>query len=190
MEQNNRCNPYGMGENPPYSLYMDENGKWGLIDKDGMKLPARFDRLYEDRFSSSIEDVLTFDEDYGFSLYAWLDASEVWFNFTFDNPLHPEEFAGFLWERQQRPLKEYSEILHSMLPVESHWLIDFMLSISESDDEDETMAEIMSVHPEVRDVSLTNRLIDPLMRNPNLDMDAKCALWNEKVGLDYIMCEI
>ena len=77
-----------------------------------------------------------------------------------------------------------------MLPVDSHWLIDSMLAISESDDEDETMAEILSVHPEVGDIYLTNRLIDPLMRNPNLDMDAKCALWNEKVGLDYIVCEI
>ncbi len=31
--------------NPPYSLYQGDDGKWGLVDKDGTRLPAVFKGL-------------------------------------------------------------------------------------------------------------------------------------------------
>lgn len=31
---------YGYGGKPPFSLYQNENGKWGLIDGEGNKLAA------------------------------------------------------------------------------------------------------------------------------------------------------
>lgn len=71
-QDNQKCSPYGFGENPPYSLYMTENGKWGLVDKDGVRLPAIFERDGDNCFSSSINEVVSFDEKAGFLFVAGL----------------------------------------------------------------------------------------------------------------------
>ncbi|MDE6560938.1 MAG: hypothetical protein K2K75_06140 [Muribaculaceae bacterium] len=67
---------YGFGENPPYSLYQNEDGKWGLVDGIGNRLPADFERLDEHRFSCVPWEVVTFDEQEGFDLQSWYDPCE------------------------------------------------------------------------------------------------------------------
>ena len=59
---------YGLGQNPPYSLYMNDSGKWGLVDGNGKRLLAVFDMIDENMFSSVPWEVVTFDEKEGFTL--------------------------------------------------------------------------------------------------------------------------
>lgn len=71
MDSNSK---YGNGVNPPYSLYQGDDGKWGLVDKDGRKLDAVFSRAGNDnRFSCVPWEVVAFDEQEGFDLIAWCD---------------------------------------------------------------------------------------------------------------------
>ena len=191
-------NKYGCGKNPPYSLYQDENGKWGLVDKDGVKLPAVFDRLDENRFSCSPEEVVTFDEQEGFELLAWCDLSEVWFNFTFGNPAYPDDLMKLMWEKKPvKGVREYSDELHSLLPASAHWLTDAILGLyameeqlrdCEFDEWDEQhirfVEQLLADHPEVGDAAVTNPMLDPVMRNNEVDIDIRKALWRGKLNLD------
>lgn len=71
---------YGLGENPPYSLYsVEREGEtlWGLVDKDGNRLDAVFHRTEDDRFYCVPHEVVEFDPEEGFSLLAWFDPSHV-----------------------------------------------------------------------------------------------------------------
>ena len=87
-------NRYGYGQNPPYSLYQGEDGKWGLVDKDGVKLNAVFTRSQDGEvFSCALGEVGYFDENEGFNLLAWCDPDEAWFNFTYDNDEYPSRWC-------------------------------------------------------------------------------------------------
>lgn len=66
---------YG-NDNPPYTLYQAPDGKWGLMDKDGVRLPAIFNR-HDDRFSSVPWEVVTFNEQEGWDILAWYDPGEM-----------------------------------------------------------------------------------------------------------------
>ena len=71
---------YGLGENPPYSLYsVESEGEtlWGLVDKDGHRLDAVFHRTDDDRFYCVPHEVVTFDPEEGFSMLGWFDPSEL-----------------------------------------------------------------------------------------------------------------
>ena len=182
---------YGDGKNPPYSLYQNEEGLWGLIDGSGNKLPAKFNRGEKNCFSCVPWEVVTFDENEGFELLAWYDPCEVWFNFTFDDPAYPEEYGHFLWKEPKHNLGEYSEIIYSLLPDSEHWLIDDILQYeqcdkSDSDFEviDNRIAKMLAVHSELSDAATTNKMIDLIMRNENIDTDLRHLLWCAKVSLD------
>lgn len=184
-----KVNPYGSGEHPPYSLYESTDGKWGLLDGTGNRLPAIFDRLDGDRFSAAPWEVVTFDASEGFELLAWHDPHEVWFNFTFDNPVYPEEFAGYLWRNSQKDVTDYADILYEFIPMEYHWLVDAILEVDDLDKmEDEDfywhIDAMVCTHPEFSDAAATNRIIDPVMRNKEINPDIPHALWKAKVLLD------
>lgn len=66
---NDNC--YG-NDNPPYSLYQNEFGFWGLMDKEGVYLPAVFSRD-GDLFTCVPDEVVTFSPDEGFELQAYCD---------------------------------------------------------------------------------------------------------------------
>lgn len=181
---------YGVGKNPPYSLYQAENGKWGLIDGSGNKLSAEFNRDDKECFSRVPWEVVTFDPQEGFEVVSWYDPSEVWFNFTFDNPHYPAEYTKLLWEKQKKEIEEYSEILYELIPNEDHWLIDEIfrkkeLEKMEDEEFDRAMDELLSKSPKLLKSSITNPMLDPVMRNSDVDRDIKIALWRAKVQLDY-----
>lgn len=180
---------YGFGEHPPYSLYQAENGKWGLVDGTGAKLDAVFDRIGEERFSQVPWEVVTFDPQEGFSLLAWYDPCEVWFNFTWEDSAYPEEFAELLWKRPDHDIEYYRDTLYKLMPVDNHWLIDEILNVDKLDrsDDDEFywhIDAILSTHTQLADASITNPMLDPVMRNDQINKDIKIALWQAKVGLD------
>ncbi len=185
---------YGSGKNPPYSLYQSPKGKWGLVDGTGERLPAVFDRLNDCSFSCAPWEVVTFDENEGFALQAWYDPDEVWFNFTFGNPDYPDEFAHFLWERETLTFEEISDLTKTYLPPESQWLIEcLLLAAKEVDMEDEefegSLRQYLSAHPELKEPSRLNPLLNPIMRNPDVEEDLKRTVWKAKVILDYTVLE-
>lgn len=182
--------PYGFGKNPPYSLYQAENGKWGLIDGRGNKLPPEFKRGDNDCFSRVPWEVVTFDPQEGFELQAWYDPDEVWFNFTFDNTDYPAEYAPYLWEKPTNDVETYRDVLYNMVPSENHWLIDDILQqdalTKEADVECAwTIDEELLCHPELADPAVTNQMLEQVMRNAEVDKDVKITLWRAKVALDY-----
>ena len=89
---------YGLGENPPYSLYsVASEGEtlWGLVDKDGHRLDAVFHRTDDDRFYCVPHEVVEFDPEEGFSLLAWFDPAAMdW--------LDPEELEEQRKEHERR----------------------------------------------------------------------------------------
>ena len=181
---------YGFGKNPPYSLYQTDNDKWGLIDGSGTKLEPAFKRGKNDCFSRVPWKVVTFDPQEGFKLLAWYDPDEVWFNFTFDNPDYPADFAAYLWEKPTNDVETYHDVLYNMVSSENHWLIDDILQqdvlTKETDDEFAcTIDEELLCHPELADPAVTNRMLEHVMKNPEIDKDIKVALWTAKVSLDY-----
>lgn len=189
MTTNELDNKYGFGEHPPYSLYQASNGKWGLIDATGAKLEAIFERIDENRFSQAPWEVVTFDEKEGFSLVAWYDPHEAWFNFTWEDPAYPNEFAGLLWQRQKKEIESYKDIFYNLIPKEFHWLIDYIcnvrnLDLMEDDDFYWHIDAMLCSHPELAEASITNPMLDTVMRNEEIDMDIKIALWRGKVQLD------
>ena len=182
---------YGFGENPPYSLYQNEDGKWGLVDGNGNILPADFDRIDEYRFSCAFWEVVTFDENEGFELLAWYDLCVVWFNFTWDDPAYPEEFAGYLWKKSEKEIGEYADIVLRLMSNENIWLLQAIIEnhrLSNSNDDEEYdlwYENLIASHPEVKVASTTNKMIDFIMRDNTIDQDLRCALWHAKVQLDY-----
>lgn len=184
---------YG-NNHPPYSLYQDETGKWGLVDGLGNKLPADFKKLDDNVYSCVFNEVVAFDEQEGFELQCWYDPAEVWFNFTFNNSAYPNEFGKYLWQRSEKPLSEYMEVILSIIPHENLWLIEDIFAKIEldkayldnfDDDEyDERISVMLKKHPELADASKTNPMLDAVMRNNNIDSDIKIALWHGKVKLD------
>lgn len=187
---------YGYGRKPPFSLYENADGKWGLIDGDDNKLAAVFDRLDEYSFSCAPWEIVTFDEEEGFALQAWYDPDEVWFNFTFDNPDYPEKFNRYLWKKPEKPLSYYADILYSLLPDYQHWFAQAMIEkeyLSDNYDEEEDdrwMQTLLIAHPEVTDFAMTTRIIEPILHDKEDDPDFLCALWRGKVGLDYELRDV
>ena len=189
---------YGLSENPPYSLYQAGNGKWVLVDKNRVKLPAVFDRLDEKRFSCSPEDVVAFDKQEEFELLAWCDLSVVCFNFTFNNPAYTDGLIKLMWEKPTvKSVRDYSDVLLTLLPASAHWLTDAVLELDvmdvqlhdcEFDERDERhisfIAQLLSSHQEVGDAAITNPMLDLVMRNNEVDIDVRKALWRGKLNLD------
>lgn len=183
---------YGLGSNPPYSLYRNEEGKWGLVDGSGMRLPACFETKDEKTFSRVPWEVVMFDEKDGFSVIAWYDPSEVWFNFTFDNPAYPEKYEHYLWEKEDNRIKEFADILYRLIPESDHWLVEDLLQAREVyalDDEEhyDHIDSMIIEHPEVEDPSKTTAILEPVMGNEEVDDAVKKALWTEKVSLDSMI---
>ena len=184
----NDLNKYG-NENPPYSLYQNEDGLWGLIDGSGNKLPAEFKRGEKNCFSCVPWEVVQFDENEGFELLAWYDPCEVWFNFTFEDPAYPEEYGHYMWNRPQNNIDIYADILYTILPAQSHWLIDYILKATQFDDvdwdkTDENINAMLIDFPTLKEYGKTNEMIEPVMSNTDIEDDIRHALWVAKVSLD------
>lgn len=191
-------NAYG-NNNPPYTLYQAPDGKWGLMDKNGIKLPAEFQRTDEDDFSRVPWETVTFNEQEGWDLLAWYDPDEVWFNFTFDDSAyHPEKWGGFLWKQERGVIDDYIPVYLDNLPEKDAWLIhilsDYYHRIKEieerkPDDDDRDMGEMMqrflSSYPELNHFAGLNDRLSPILDNPAIPEDAKVVLWCGKVSLDY-----
>ncbi len=176
--------------NPPYSLYQGDDDKWGLVDKDGTRLPAVFKRLDEERFQEAPWSVVTFNHDKGFELLAWCDPCEAWFNFTWDDPRYPEEFSCYLWKKPEKKFLEYKDEIGRLMPSESHWLLDCINEadrIFDIEDEEEyhiAAGQFLANYPQLADAADFNRLLAPVMRNAHVPEDMKIALWQAKVLLD------
>ncbi|MCM1140562.1 MAG: hypothetical protein NC453_18485 [Muribaculum sp.] len=180
-------NRYGNG-NPPYSLYQGDDELWGLVDKDGRKLPAVFNRN-DDRFSCVPWEVVMFNPDEGFDLLAWYDPCEVWFNFTFDDPRYPAEYGKYLWKKPDKEFAEYEVEFRRMLPC-LYWMFDCIVEaerILGIDDEDEyhtAITNFLGRYPQLNDIADYNNALDPIMQNTEVNDDMKAALWRAKVMLD------
>lgn len=184
--------PYGTGDNPPYSLYQAENGKWGLVNGNGKRLDAIFDRVDEHRFSSAPWEVVTFDPQEGMELLAWWDPCEAWFNFTWEDPAYPEEFAKLLWKTPKHDIGHYKDQLRELIPAKDHWLVEEILNVDnldqlEDDEYDRHIDAMLTSKPKLQEPSVTNPLLDPVMRSEHIDSDFKIALWSTKVKLDAII---
>ena len=182
-------NKYGCGKHPPYSLYQEQNCKWGLIDGYGNKLQADFKRLDEHSFSCVPWEIVTFDEGEGVQLQSWYDPCEVWFNFTWEDPAYPEEFSGYLWKKPEKAIEEYTDTLFGLMPNDTHWIIKYILKVRqfkqmEDEDLNSYISTMLAERPEMAQPSLLNPMLDSIMRNNRVDQDIKIALWNEKVALD------
>lgn len=176
--------------NPPYSLYQDENGKWGLVDKDGTKLPAVFKRVDEDRFQEDTWSVVTFNPDEGFELLAWSDPCEAWFNFTFDDPRYPTVFASYLWKKPNKEYQMYENEIRRLIAKEAHWLLDCIneadriLDIEDEEEYHNAIEKFLNNYPQLANAADYNNILDTVMRNTNVSEDIKIALWQAKVSLD------
>lgn len=180
---------YGNG-NPPYSLYQGDDGKWVLIDKDGTRFPAVFERLDEYRFQEEPWSVVTFNPDEGFELLAWSDPCEAWFNFTFDDSRYPAEFAEYLWKKPNKEYQEYEGEIRRLIPTKTHWLLDRIneadriLGIDDETEYHNAIEEFLCNYPQLANAADFNWLLDPIMRNTNVSEDMRIALWQAKVMLD------
>ena len=169
--------------NPPYSLYQGDDGKWGLVDKNGTKLPAVFKRLDEDKFQENPWSVVTFNPDAGFDLLAWYDPCETWFNFTFDDSRYPEEFAGYLWEKPNKGYKEYVCEIRKLMPAESHWLLDCineadsLLGIDDETEYHKAIEKFLATYPQLANAADFNHLLDIIMIYRLKEQIATFALW-------------
>lgn len=180
---------YGLGINPPYSLYQDDSGKWGLVDGDGNRLPSIFHRIDDSRFSSVTWEVVEFDEKKGFGNLELHDPLQIWFGFTFYNPAYPPDFAVYLWQQPEERSRSFADTVRMLMPADSHWLVDYILEADDFNPLDErafckAMEAMLLLHPEIQDAALTNPLLDPVMRNAGVAHDVKAALWRAKVMLD------
>lgn len=176
--------------NPPYSLYQGDEDKWGLVDKSGTKLPAVFTRIDENRFQENPWSVVTFNPEEGFELLAWSDPCEAWFNFTWDDPRYPAEFAGYLWKKPNKEYQEYEGEIRRLMPVESHWLLDCIneagriLDIEDEEEYHNAIEQFLATYPQLANAADYNNSLDPVMRDANVSEDMKIALWQAKVMLD------
>ncbi len=193
-------NPYG-NNNPPYSLYQAPDGKWGLMDKDGVKLPAIFDRN-DDRFSAKPWEVVCFNEQEGWDILAWYDPCEVWFNFTWeDEAYHSEKWGKLLWKSNRKEADEYMAVYLKNIPEKDRWLIDAVTTYIREDKKidrnysndpdyyerkgDELLEGLLAKYPDLKRLSALSDLLEPILDNPHIAEDAKVALWIGKVNLDY-----
>lgn len=187
---------YG-NNNPPYTLYQAPDGKWGLVDKDGVKLPAKFER-HDDRFSAVPWEVVTFNEQEGWDLLAWYDPCEVWFNFTWDDAAYnSEKWGKLLWKKNDKEVEKYLPLYFECVPEKDRWLIDaisiFISKEKEIDyfkpESDECMSnllkQLLAQYPELDRLGKLNDLLAPVLDNPDIPEDAKVVLWSGKVSLDY-----
>lgn len=172
-----------MGEKPPYRLYQAPTGKWGLIAGDGTKLDADFERLPNDTFSCCPWEVVTFDEQEGFVIFAWYDPSEVWFNFTWDNPAYPGKYAADLWQNCDRTLEDFPQ-LAEYIPRP---YLDSMIMNDQDDleDSDEFIQTLVDEYPDAGDFAATTTLLLPIMDSNEMPEELKSTLWKSKVSLDY-----
>lgn len=188
---------YG-NNNPPYTLYQAPDGKWGLIDKDGVKLPALFVRN-DDHFKAKPWESVCFDEQQGFELLSWYDPCEVWFNFTFDDAAYyPEKWGKLLWMNEKGSLDDYLYVYLDNIPEEEAWLIHLLSEyshkikeIEQRDDVDddkiigEMLQRFLERHPDLNRFAELNNRLAPIIDNPDIPEDAKVVLWCGKVSLDY-----
>lgn len=176
--------------NPPYSLYQGDEDKWGLVDKSGTKLPAVFTRIDENRFQENPWSAVTFNPEEGFELLAWSDPCEAWFNFTWDDPRYPAEFAGYLWKKPNKEYQEYESEIRRLMPVETHWLLDCIneagriLDIEDEEEYHNAIEQFLATYPQLANAADYNNSLDPVMRDANVSEDIKIALWQAKVMLD------
>lgn len=200
-------NKYGLGKNPPYSLYQAEDGKWGLIDKDGRRLDAVFNRPDDKNLFSCVPwEVVEFDEKEGFEIVAWYDPFETWFAFTFDDDAYPDRWGGLLWKSKKKEFRDCMPLYLDMLPEQSHWLvetIDHILSnekkiqIQYKDDLDKEDAEteamlrdVLTRYPALSDYAATGLLLAPILDNPEISDEDKSVLWREKVYIDSLLRDL
>lgn len=180
-------NRYG-NSNPPYSLYQDDNGHWGLVDKDGRKLPAVFKRS-DDRFSCVPWEVVMFNPDEGFDLLAWYDPCEVWFNFTFDDPRYPAEYGKYLWKKPEKEFAEYEAELRRLLPG-LYWMFDSIseaeriIGINDEDEYNHAITQFLGQYHQLNDIADYNNALRPIMQDPEISDGMKAALWQAKAMLD------
>lgn len=176
--------------NPPYSLYQGDDGLWGLVDKEGTRLPSVFNRLDEDRFLENPWEVVSFNPNVGFDLLAWCDPCEAWFNFTWDDSRYPDEFAGYLWKKPNKEYPKYEAEIRRLMPVETYWLLDCIneadriLAIDDENEYHHAIVKFIGDYPQLAKSAHYNNCLDPVMRNTNVSEDMKMALWRAKVSLD------
>lgn len=189
--------PYGYDNRPPFTLYQDDNGLWGLIDADGVRLPAEFRRSDDGEIFSRVPwENVCFDSQEGFELLSWYDPEEVWFKFTFDDPAyHPEKWGKYLWRRERGTIDEYLSVFTGIIPDKDAWLIHLLSDYSriiketDSDDDDMIMKKLLQRHPcpdhDLPGFAGWNDLLAPILDNPDIPEDAKVVLWCGKVSLDH-----
>lgn len=110
------------------------------------------------------------------------------------DPAYPEEYGGYLWKISKHGIAEYSQTLFALLPENSHWLAEalyqnevFGQRINDDNEYELWIKNLIESHPEVKEAPITNKTIDSIMRDKTIDSDIKCALWQAKVALDYII---
>lgn len=183
-------NPYGYDNPGPFTLYRASNGKWGLVDANGVHLPAEFDRA-GDRFSRSFNEIVTFDPAEGFELLAWFDPSEAWYNFTFDNPDYPEEYVDYIFHPRKYGVPAeralHIPLLRRCTSV-PRWLLHCLeigCTPSFNEIDSHLPAQMAEKHPELLNFAQTNALLRSTLASADVPDQLKATLWIAKVHLDY-----
>lgn len=177
--------PYGYDNPGPFTLYQAEDGKWGLMDRDGVKLPAKFTRGDNDTFSCSFNEVVTFDPKEGFTLLAWFDPFEAWYNFTFNNPDYPEQYVDYMFYQSRYGVPDkrenYVPLLRQCRMV-PQWLRDLLIESCNPEFDDEKIGE---QYPRLLNFGETNALLASTMESPDVPQNVKATLWVTKVRFDF-----
>lgn len=198
--------PYGYDNRPPFTLYQGDNGLWGLIDADGVRLPAEFRRSDDGEIFSRVPwESVCFDSQEGFELLSWYDPEEVWFNFTFNNPDYPSRWQKLLWTKVNGQFHDFRESYSLLLPEHDRWLIEALDSLTDAekaiearcggdcDKEDKEMWDfldgLVTAYPSLTDFKSMNQLIAPIIDHPDVSVNEKAILWNHKVYFDYCLNE-
>ncbi len=181
MEHDGR---YGNSK-PAYSLYQGDDGKWGLVDKDGTRLPAVFNQIDETRFLDELGSVVTFNPNDGFDLVAWCDPCKNRVNDTFDD----DEFAEYPRDNQNADYWEYRNEFRRLMPAESRWLLDCLeesewrLNVCDETGYLELIEKSLSAYPQLAYAEYLNHLLEPIMHNTKVSEDMKNALLQAKMLL-------
>lgn len=106
-----------------------------------------------------------------------------------DDPAYHEEFADLLRKPSKKDIGDYSEVLYRLIAQEHHWLLELIIgerNLNQMDDDEFYwhIDALLYSNQELADPSITNSMLEPVMRNEQLDEDIKRALWRAKVSLD------
>lgn len=180
-------------ENPPYTLFQNEAGKWGTKDADGKVYDEPiYKRVEKDDgdvvFFDGYTGVCDFNPEHGMDLIVWC---QPWWEDAFGWADYPKEYNDLLWDNIKADRKLSDEDSRKIIAFsESHQLTGEQVRtladaafycrwISLPDEEDENKYEDEWFDAQTEKLS-AQRHVDcliPLMQDDNVSDELKSTIW-------------